>query len=207
MRFKNVSLLFVVLFFLAITPARAADPTKEELLGNRPGDIVTGKADAPITIIEYGSLSCSHCADFYKNTVSVLKENEIKQGKVRLVFRHFPGDPFSLNGALLSLCIPEASRDAYIGTLFASQQQWLNARGDLEPLKKITLQAGLSDDAISACWADKTQKDALLQSRLDAEKILGVESTPTLFINGEKMVGALSIEALREKFAEITGKK
>ncbi|MFM7622941.1 MAG: DsbA family protein, partial [Alphaproteobacteria bacterium] len=115
--------------------------------------------------------------------------------------------PFSLNGALLSLCMPQASQDAYIATLLANQQTWLNARGDLEPLKTITLQAGLSDDAISTCWASKTQKDALLQTRLDAEKVLGVESTPTLFVNGEKMLGAVSLETLREKIAAIQGKQ
>jgi protein-disulfide isomerase len=202
-----ISRFFVVFLFAMTLSAHAADPSKEELLGSRPGDIVIGKDSAPVTIIEYASLSCSHCADFNKNTVSVLKENEIKKGEIRLVFRHFPGDPFSLNGALLSLCMPETSREAYISTLFTNQQQWLNPRGDLEPLKKITLQAGLSDDAISACWADKAQKDALLQNRLDAEKVLGVESTPTLFINGEKVVGAISPADLRAKIAELTNKQ
>ena len=197
--------VLLFLFVFAATPLAMAqaDPTREDLLGPSPNDIVMGDAKAPVTIIEYASLSCSHCADFYKNTVSVLKDDEIKKGAVRLVFRHFAGDPFSLNGALLSLCMPEASRDAYIATLLANQQTWLNTRGDLEPLKTITLQAGLSDEAISACWANKEQKDALLQTRLDAEKVLGVESTPTLFVNGEKLVGSVSIETLREKIAEI----
>ncbi len=207
MRFRPFFALFLFIFATTPLAMAQADPTREELLGPRPNDIVMGKADAPVTIIEYASLSCSHCADFYKNTVSALKAKEIPEGTVRLVFRHFAGDPFSLNGALLSLCMPQASQDAYIATLLANQQTWLNARGDLEPLKTITLQAGLSADAITACWADKAQKDALLQTRLDAEKILGVESTPTLFVNGEKMVGAVSLESLREKIAEIQGKQ
>jgi hypothetical protein len=209
MRFQHVFAFFFLFVFAVTSLAMAqADPTREELLGPRPNDIVMGKADAPVTIIEYASLSCSHCADFYKNTVSALKDNEIKNGTVRLVFRHFAGDPFSLNGALLSLCMPQASQDAYIATLLANQQTWLNARGDLEPLKTITLQAGLSAEAISACWANKAQKDALLQTRLDAEKVLGVEATPTLFLNGEKIEGgAVSIEALREKIAQIQGKQ
>ncbi len=207
MRFRPFFALFLLIFAATPLAMAQADPTEAELLGPRPNDIVMGQADAPVTIIEYASLSCSHCADFYKNTVSALKAKEIPEGTVRLVFRHFAGDPFSLNGALLSLCMPQASRDAYIATLLANQQTWLNARGDLEPLKTITLQAGLSADAISTCWADKTQKDALLQTRLDAEKVLGVESTPTLFVNGEKMVGAISLETLREKIAQIQGKK
>lgn len=209
MRFQHVFAFFFLFVFAVTSLAMAqADPTREELLGPRPNDIVMGDAKAPVTIIEYASLSCSHCADFYKNTVSALKDNEIKNGTVRLVFRHFAGDPFSLNGALLSLCMPQASQDAYIATLLANQQTWLNARGDLEPLKTITLQAGLSAEAISACWADKAQKDALLQTRLDAEKVLGVEATPTLFLNGEKIEGgAVSIESLREKIAQIQGKQ
>ncbi|MFM7630971.1 MAG: DsbA family protein [Alphaproteobacteria bacterium] len=207
MCFRAFFALFLFVFAASPLAMAQADPTKDELLGPRPNDIVLGQADAPVTIIEYASLSCSHCADFYKNTVSALKTNEIPAGTVRLVFRHFAGDPFSLNGALLSLCMPQASQDAYIATLLANQQTWLNARGDLEPLKTITLQAGLSDDAISTCWASKTQKDALLQTRLDAEKVLGVESTPTLFVNGEKMVGAVSLETLREKIAAIQGKQ
>jgi protein-disulfide isomerase len=204
MLFRRVfGLLFLLVFTVTPLAMAQADPTREELLGPRPNDIVMGDAKAPVTIIEYASLSCSHCADFYKNTVSALKEKEIKEGTVRLVFRHFAGDPFSLNGALLSLCMPQASQDVYIATLLANQQTWLNTRGDLEPLKTITLQAGLSDEAISACWANKAQKDALLQTRLDAEKVLGVESTPTLFVNGEKLVGSVSVETLRQKIAEI----
>ena len=198
-------LLLSVLVFSSV--AAAADPTKEQLLGARPNDIVFGKANAPVTIIEYASLSCSHCGDFYKNTVSILKENEIKNGDVKLIFRHFPGDPFSLNGALLSLCMPETSRGAYIGMLLSQQEKWLNAKGDLEPLKKLTLQAGLSADAISACWGNKEKKDEMLQERLDAEKVLEVQVTPTLFINGVKEVGDLSLEKLRNKITEIKTNK
>lgn len=156
-----------------------------------------GAADAPITLIEYASLTCSHCADFHNKTYPVLKERYIDTGKVRMIFREFPLDRLAAAGFMLARC----TDDQYfpiVETLFKQQKQWL-VQKPLEPLKTLVKPFGIADEKFEQCLANQEVLDGLETVRKNADK-LGVTSTPTFFVNGRIARGALSIEELEKLF-------
>ncbi len=159
-------------------------------------EMALGKADAPVTIIEYASMTCPHCASFAVNTAPELKSRYVDTGKVRLIMREFPFDPRSIAGFMLARC----SKESYFpmtDVLFKQQASWAdpsveNAREVLFNLAKF---AGFTQQSFEACLTDQKLMEQIEAVRKQGEK-LGVTSTPTFFINGEKYPGALSIEQL-----------
>lgn len=187
------------------TPLAWADPTQEELM--RPGalpDMAIGKADAPVTIVEYASMTCPHCANFDKTTFPELKSRYIDTGKVRYVFREFPLDELAVAVSMIVRCIATdktantVSGDkamALIQVFFASQDKWAT-RNPLPALQQIAKQAGLSDKAFEECMKDQKLYNDILAVRERGSKDYKVESTPTIFINGKMQRGETSIEEL-----------
>jgi len=179
--------------------ALAADPTPEELM--RPGplpDIVLGKADAPVTIVEYASMTCPHCANFAKTTFPALKAKYIDTGKVRFVFREFPLDDLAAAAAMLARCIDKDNGEkavAVIDVLFASQDKWA-VRSPIPPLQQIAKQAGMSEKTFDECLKDQKLYNDILAMRERASKEYQVQSTPTLFVNGKMQRGETTIEEL-----------
>ena len=171
------------------------------------GDMVVGQAEAKVTIIEYASLTCPHCAAFHANVLPGLKERYIDKGTVKLVYRDFPLDGLALRAAMLPHCSGADRYYGLLGTLFARQQQWAAAQDPLTALGAIARQAGMSGDDFQTCLTDKTAEDKVLQSRMEADQNLGVNSTPTLFINGVKYVGALTIEQIGAVVDPLIGAK
>jgi len=182
-----------------------ADPTVEELM--RPGalpDMALGKADAPVTIVEYASMTCPHCANFDKTTYPELKTRYIDTGKVRFIFREFPLDELAV---AVSMLVRYASTDkatnavngekamALIQVFFASQDKWAS-RNPIPALQQITKQAGMSDKAFDECLKDQKLYNDILAVRERGSKDYKVESTPTIFINGKMHKGEASIEEL-----------
>ena len=162
-----------------------------------PEDRVLGKADAPITIIEYASLTCPHCAEFDKDTLPKIKQDWIDTGKAKLIYRDFPLDGLALRAAMLARCAPPERYFAFIDTLFQSQQSW--ARNDWEPaLGRIAKLGGMSEEQFKKCMSDEALGNAVVQMRTTAANEYGVESTPTFFINGTKLTGALPYEQFDE---------
>ena len=152
-------------------------------------DRVLGKADAPITIIEYASLGCPHCAEFDKETLPKIKQDWIDTGKAKLVYRDFPLDGVALRAAMLARCAPPERYFAFIDTLFQSQQSWY--RNDWEPaLGRIARLGGMSEEQFKKCMSDEALGNSVVQMRTTAANDYGVESTPTFFINGTKLLGA-----------------
>jgi protein-disulfide isomerase len=150
-------------------------------------DHVLGKAEAPITIIEYGSLTCPHCAEFDTTTLPDLKKNWIETGKAKLVFRVFPLNGLDLHAAMLARCVPPGSYFAFIDTVYHDQTNWMGAHDPEEALGSIARLAGVSEDKVKSCLADKALQDAVVADAYTAQKSYGVDSTPTFFINGAKM--------------------
>jgi protein-disulfide isomerase len=150
-------------------------------------DRVLGKADAPITIIEYGSLTCPHCAEFNTTTLPDLRKNWIETGKAKLVFRVFPLNSLDLHAAMLARCVPPDRYFAFIDTVYHDQASWMGAHDPEEALGSIARLAGVSEDKIKSCLADKSAQDAVVADAYTAQKSYGVDSTPTFFINGAKM--------------------
>lgn len=163
-------------------------------------DFVLGKAEAPITIVEYASLTCSHCADFHTQVLPDLKKDFIETGKVRLVFRDFPLDRIALAGSMIAQC---AGRDRYFGFLdvmFRGQSQWTRASNPGEALAQIARLGGMSQAEFDACLKNEELQKAILQKQIDGGNKYKVSSTPTLIINGRKYSGALSMPQLRAVF-------
>jgi protein-disulfide isomerase len=168
-------------------------------------DHVLGKADAPITIVEYASMTCGHCAAFHVTMLPELKTKYIDTGKVRLVFRDFPLDAVALQVSQIAEC---AGKDRYFGVVglaFETQGQWAVAKDPLAELGKSLRIAGITEADIKTCVANDKGAMAIVAERQAAEK-LGVNSTPTLFINGERYDGARTMEAFDEAFAKILKK-
>jgi protein-disulfide isomerase len=156
--------------------------------GPLPGEPVLGKADAPLTIIEYASLTCPHCARFATQTLPKLKQEWIDTGKAKLVFRDFPLDGLALRAAVLTHCVPPERYLDVVDRLFREQQNWI-VLGD-KALSRVASLGGLSEAEAQDCLADNTRSEAVAAARATAQSEYGVDSTPTLFIDGLKVGGA-----------------
>ena len=163
-----------------------------------PDDRILGKADAPITIVEYASLTCPHCAAFARDTLPKIKAEWIDPGKAKLVFRDFPLDGSAVKAAVLARCAPPDKFYGFIDVLFSSQESWARNPDPTPGLARIAKLGGMSEEQLNACMADNALQDKVLASRLTAEKEYKVESTPTFFINGTKLTGALPYEQFDE---------
>jgi protein-disulfide isomerase len=177
-------------------PAAAQSATAAELLAPPPlGDRALGKDDAPVTIIEYASMTCPHCAHFAETTYPELKKRYIDTGKVRYIFREFPLDPLAAGASMLARCADKDKFYPMIETLFQLQRQWAVEK-PLPQLLAIAKQAGFSEQSFNACLSNQKMLDDIRTEQKRATDKFGVNSTPTLFINGKKEVGGVSIEDL-----------
>ena len=181
--------------FMAV--ARADEPSPDELAKEGPdGDVVLGSDKAPVTIIEYASMTCPHCAHFQETTFPEIKKRYIDTGKVRYILRDFPLD--NLAGAVFVLAHCAAKDDpvkyySMVDTLFSQQRQWAVEK-PIPPLMAIAKQAGLSEQDFDTCLKNQKAWDAMESVRQRGIKQFKVESTPTFFINGTQVTGAVSIE-------------
>lgn len=151
-----------------------------------------GKDDAPVTIVEYASMTCPHCAHFHKTTLPELKTKYIDTGKVRLIMREFPFDPRAEAGFMLARC----SNDNYfamIDVLFQQQDNWARAQNAKEALLQLAKLAGFSQESFEACLTDQKLLNDVRAVKNRGENEFKVDSTPTFFINGQRYPGALTI--------------
>lgn len=159
-------------------------------------DMVYGKADAPVTIVEYASLTCSHCADFTINTFPKIKEKYIDTGKARLIFREFPFDPRATAAFMLARCAPEDRYFPMIDVFFKQQQQWAGAADGEAALLQIAKLAGFTQESFKACLTNQQVLDDVRATMERGSQEFGVSATPTFFINGQKYAGALSVDEM-----------
>jgi len=182
-------------------PARADDaaPSAAALADAGPiADVVLGSDKAPVTIIEYASMTCPHCAHFSENTFPELKKRYIDTGKVRFMLRTFPLDQLAAAGFMIAIC---GGKDKYmpiVETLFAKQEDWI-VKDPVPPLKEIAKQFGITEDQFNKCLANQKVLDEIQAVRDHAIQKLGVNSTPTFFVNGKKLVGDLSIDQMAKE--------
>lgn len=195
--------------FLVAAAAAAALPgiafaqeiSHEKALAER----VLGRADAPITIMEYASLTCPHCARFHKETLPKIKAAYIDTGKAKLVFRDFPFDGLALRAAAVARCAPQERYFAVLETLFQQQETWSRAKDPLAAIGNIGKLAGMSQATVDACLKDTKLMDSIVQIRLDGEKTHGVDSTPTFIIGGKKLSGAQPFEDFDKLLKSLPG--
>jgi protein-disulfide isomerase len=164
-------------------------------------DMALGPADAAVTITEYASMTCPHCAAFNANVFPKIKEEYVDTGKVRYIFREFPLDIKAAAGSMLSRCIANGDSQKYFTVtdmLFRSQNDWV-VKNTTETLTRIGKQAGLSQQQVEACLKDQALLDKIAADQKYASDVLKVDSTPTFFINGEKIKGETSLEEFEKK--------
>ena len=193
--------------FAPVPPAEANLPAGDltaELAQPAPdGDMAIGSANAPVTIIEYASMTCPHCARFSETTFPELKKRYIDTGKVRFIFREFPLDKLAAAGFMLARC---ASKDgggerymAVVETLFAKQSEWVVPDNPVPPLKNIARQFGFTEESFNDCLRNQKIMNGIEAVRDRAAAKLGVNSTPTFFVNGKKVAGDVTIETLAKE--------
>jgi len=182
-------------------PAKAdtAGPDLAELAKAGPdGDVVLGSEKAPVTIIEYASMTCPHCAHFTETTFPELQKRYIDTGKVRFIFREFPLDALAAAGFMLARCAGKDKFMPVVETLFAKQRDWMVEK-PIEPLREIAKQFGFTQKSFDECLANQNVLDGIQNVRDRAAEKLGVNSTPTFFINGKKFTGDQSIETMAKE--------
>ena len=161
-------------------------------------DMVLGDDKAPVTVIEYASLTCSHCAHFQEATFPELKKRYIDTGKVRYIFREFTLDSLAAAAFMLARCTGQDDKNKYfalVDTLYRQQRTWAVEK-PLAPLFAIAKQAGFTQQTFDACLSNQKILDGIESVRQRAASQFKVESTPTFFINGTKVPGAVSIEEM-----------
>jgi protein-disulfide isomerase len=182
---------------VAATPAHAVEAPKV-----KPDDRVLGKADAPITIFEFFSLTCPHCADFEEHTYPKVKAEWVDTGKAKIVYRDYPLDQNALKAAMVARCAPPDRYPAFVEVLFKQQLVWGMQRDPTESLKKIAALGGIGADQFDKCINDQDLSKQIVAEEYEAQQQNGVDSTPTFFVNGKKVVGSLPYE---DFVKELTG--
>ena len=163
-------------------------------------EMTLGIPGAPITMIEYASMTCPHCAAFAVQVFDQVKANYIDTGKVRFVFREFPLDQTAVLGAVLARCSGAGRFFPFVDVLFRQQAQWALAADPIAALGQIGQLGGLSQAEFQACLADQALVNGIVNSRLSGEQQYQVDSTPTFLINNVKYVGEQTYESLAEVF-------
>jgi protein-disulfide isomerase len=185
---------------LASLALGAASSFAQDLTGlNDPpafGEMTMGPDTAKVTVIEYASATCPHCAAFYNETFLTLKKEYIDTGKIKFVFREFPHQDAALAAFMLARCAPKEKYFPLIDVFFATQAQW--TQNPLEGLNKIAQQAGFTKESFEACMKNEAVAKEILAVRSKAEGF-GVTGIPTFFVNGERFEGETTIEAFRAK--------
>jgi protein-disulfide isomerase len=168
-------------------------------------DMALGPANASVTITEYASMTCPHCATFAKDVFPKIKSEYVDTGKVRYVFREFPLDIKAAAGSMLARCIAKEDSGKYfavIDLLFKQQNDWAS-KNTAETLGRIGKQAGLSQQAVEDCLKDQALLDKIAADQKYASEVLKVDSTPTFFINGDKIKGETSFEEFDKRIKSL----
>jgi protein-disulfide isomerase len=181
MRLDRRSLLAVTgILVTAVGRTGVAAPVVERTLGD---------PSANVTVVEWFSMTCPHCAAFHLQTLPELKKRYVDTGKVRFVVRDFPTDAVALKAHVLAHCAGPERYFAFVDALLQSQARWASAKDPIEALKQLGKLGGLSDGQIEACLADRAMEDEVLKMRLEAQQKYDVRSTPSFLVNGKVHAG------------------
>jgi protein-disulfide isomerase len=177
----------------AIVPPAVTVPVDQLMsIGPLP-DIAQGAASAPVTIVEYASMTCTHCAAFHDTTWPELKSKYVDSGRARFILREFPLDPLAAAAFMLARCAGPDKRNLLIDQLFTQQKTWAFAEKPIEPLLAIVKTVGFSQVDFETCLRNQDLYEQVSQSRERAAEAFNIDATPTFFVNGRKLTGELSI--------------
>ena len=192
-------------FILGIICNLNVNASDESVLNIKENDFVIGDLEAPITIIEYASMSCSHCADFHNNTLENLKTEFIDTGKVKFVFRDFPFNYPALAGSMMMRCVPSDVRYDYMNALYKLQKSWVirDNTKTREELYKIMQSGGMKKEEFDACLSDINLENDLLEGVMNAQREFNIRSTPSFIINGVLYSGNKNLKEFRQIIEKI----
>ena len=196
----GAGLLALVLGMAWSAASNAEAPPPEATFDSVPvtaEDKVLGRPGAPVTIVEYASFTCPHCAEFHLDILPELKKAYIDTGKARLVFRDFPLDRSAFAASVVARCASASRYFGIVDLLFREQPRWASARNPMAALGRLATLAGISKKKLDACLKDEKIQNAVLQQRLTASQKFNVTSTPTLIVNRAKYHGGLTLEQFR----------
>jgi len=179
-------LRFVVALFTGVllpSIAFAEILSTEEALSER----VLGNPEAPVTIIEYASLTCPHCASFHMETLPQIKKEWIETGKAKLIYRDYPLDKYAASAAMIARCAPKDRYFTFVSAFYAQQKNWSSANDPIKILTQLAGLGGMSKADVDACLANEALQDGILQMRLDGQMEYQVNSTPSFIIGGKKV--------------------
>ncbi len=195
---RNMLKAFVgALALMAALPAAAApESVAVEAVTIRDDDVFYGAADAKVTIVEYASLTCPHCASFHQDILPKLKEGPLADGKARVVFRDFPLDGLALRASALARCGGPDRRLAILDLLFESQASWARSQDPLGALAQIGKLAGLKEEQSMACMEDRGMFDKIIAEAQEGEQKHGVRSTPSFIVDETLYRGGMTVEEM-----------
>lgn len=189
----NRRYLLAIAGAILVSPASAEevkDQGKAMLDAASPlGDRILGRADAPVTLIEYASATCPHCAEFHANLLPQIKTEYIDTGKVKFVFREFPLDQTALAVFMLTRCLPEDKFFETTDLVFRRQQTWAKAKDPAAEVAAIMAMAGMDKNAFDACLKKADLAQTIVDYAKKSGADFGIKGTPALFINGKFIDG------------------
>ena len=200
-RFFKTILLINLLIFFFITPLASAYSAK--LTDLQEGEWILGNINAPITMIEYASMSCPHCAAFHLETLPIIKKEYIDTGKVKLIFRDFPFNLPALQGSMITKCVGEDLYFKYLDALFSLQKKWVKSKGSRESLFNILSNTGMTKEEFDGCLNNKDLENKILSHQIRAHEEFNIKTTPSFIINGRLIEGNKSIDTFRKTFDSI----
>ena len=190
-------LIFFLLFFIFLISSNLKAQT---ILDISEKDFVIGDDNAPVTIIEYASLSCSHCAEFHMETLPKLLEEYIDKGLAKIVFRDFPLNYPALMGSMVLRCVPQDIRYEYQEALYELQSKWVfrDTAKNKQELYKIMQSGGMKKEEFDKCIENVDLENEILVGLMNAQEEFNIKSTPSFIINGEVVGGNKSIKVFRQ---------
>lgn len=196
MKILQLLISFLLIFF----GTSFALSNESSVLNLTEDDFIIGNNNAPITIIEYASMSCNHCANFHNNTLPDLKKEYIDTGKVKYVFRDFPYNYPALLGSMVMRCIPSEVRYDYMNALYKLQNMWVVRENAItrQELYKIMQTGGMTKENFDTCLSDVDLENKILQEVIAAQSEFNIRSTPSFLINGDLLEGDKSIKVFRQ---------
>ena len=187
--------VMVVVMVVAVAVMTLSDPSRAQNSNDRDSnDIVLGDPAAPLTIIEYSSLTCPYCANFHQETLPRIKKEFIDTGRVKWIYRDFQLDARGQMAAMVARCTAEERFYPFLDVLFRQQSVWARSAEPRAVLIQIAKFGGISEEQLNACWQDTALYDSILQSYNRGVTEYRIQSTPTFLINGEKITGAQPFE-------------
>ena len=198
---KKISVLALALCFSVWTNTFAEGVIKEseealKALELKATDNFEGKKDAPIQVVEYASMTCSHCADFHTKYYHEIKEKLIDTGKVRFIFRELPWDNRALAVSMVSRCAPKEEYFNFVSAYMSTRKSWAESEKFLASVKQVARLGGMPPKAVDACLKNEEVNDIIRKNYKEGVEVVKIKGTPTFFVNGFRVEGIMTTEHL-----------